>query len=225
LKILNKNKEMKHLRDITLCMLCIVAVSFSLTSCLDDDDDNNNYETEVLTAAEKTLQMNAMQGFYSSYLYFDNDTTNAIDSVSTTWYINASDSVLSCQEFPVKSLANCVSHSDVKELLKIAPDQHFNAVLHPYYNINKDSGYYTFYMIPEENSLTFTVEKDGTPHVVTLNYATSVTTYNGYGQQILVYSTGAYYNSKISIYLLIKDINIDYTSYTCQSIYMLGGTQ
>jgi len=214
---------MKELRNMMMCLLCMAIATFALTSCLDDDDDEE--VTAVLTAAEKTQQMNAMEGFYNGHVYFDNDTTHLMDSVATSWYVTAADSVLSIPVFPVSCLANCVSHTTVKAVLKAAPDQHFEAVLHPFWNINKDSGYYTFLMVPRENSLSFPVELDGRTYQVMVNFTTSMTAYNSYGQQVAVYTSGAFNHPKISAYLLVKDISIDYTDYTCNGVFMLGGSK
>lgn len=214
---------MKELRTMMMCLLCMAIATFALTSCLSDDDDDE--VTAVLTPAEKTQQINAMEGFYNGHVYFDNDTTHAMDSVATTWYVTAADSVLSIPAFPVSCLANSVSHSTAKAVLKAAPDQHFNAVLHPFWNINKDGGYYTFMTVPKENSLSFQVELEGKTHQVMLNYATSMNAYNSYGQQVVVYTSGAFSQPKISAYVLVKDISIDYTAYTCNGIFLLGGTK
>jgi hypothetical protein len=203
-------------------MLCIAAASFVLTSCL-SDDDNENIEERVITNAEKAMQLASMEGFYNGNFYFDNDTTNAMDSISTSWIVNAADSSLSCPNFPVSSLANCVSNSTAKAVLKAAEDQKFEANLYPYWNENKDEGYYTFMMVPKQNTLSFSVPMEDRTYQVMLNLITSVNTYNGYGQQIVVYTSGAYMNSKMNVYLLIKDISIDYTLHSCKSIYLLMG--
>lgn len=213
---------MKTLKSTWILLLLAVSASFVLTSCLGDDDDDNNTANGTLTPQEKILQAQTVEGFYTGKFYFDNDTTNAVDSVDVSWTITAVDSTLVIPDFPIEVLANCVYDTTVKTILKAASPRPLTGTVHFYYNENKDKGYYTFMMVPNTN-LQFAVELNGNTHNCCLNFTTSTIEYNAYGQQVVFYPSGAYYNKKLSVYMLIESITINSMQYPCDHVYMLSG--
>lgn len=221
---------MKNLKNFILCILCLATASFSLTSCLGDDDDDDT--PSILTPAERAQQMNAMQGIYNGYVYYNDYTAaNGVDSLATSWNVTAPDSTLNCPAFPVKCFANCLSEtdSDAKAILLAAQPQRFNAEIRLFPYKNEQEGYYFFYLFPKEEKMSYTVELEEVSHTVVVTYTASSATVNGYGQTSFIYCTGGYYKSGLNAYVIVGNINIDYKDYNCSNlsnganIFLLGG--
>ena len=98
----------------------------SLTSCVNDDDDNNqnaDYHYLQLTETQQKDLMKKLEGNYENYLYFTNANTQKTDSAQVKWEVNASDSTVTCVNFPVNILQNYVKSDLVKEALDIVGQQ------------------------------------------------------------------------------------------------------
>jgi len=106
-------KTMKML----LPMLLVAALAF--VSC-NTNDDVEPYVYEYLTQAEKTQQINDMKGQYTGLCRFapDNYFQVFTDSVEVSWTVDATDTTLVIENFPMKAFAKSIVNTQVQEALK-----------------------------------------------------------------------------------------------------------
>ena len=115
---------MKTIKTIAIAMAALLTAS--LTSCINDDDDNNqnaDYHYLQLTETQQKDLMKKLEGNYENYLYFTNANTQKTDSAQVKWEVNASDSTVTCVNFPVNILRNYVKSDMVKEALDLVGQQ------------------------------------------------------------------------------------------------------
>lgn len=101
----------------TLLTTLLVCAMVSLVSC--NKDDKDTYVFVPLTQAEKTLQINQMQGEYSGYLYYNYNYVyyRYADSLKVNWSVRANDSTLTISNFPMKVFAKSQMDTDMKDAL------------------------------------------------------------------------------------------------------------
>ena len=86
-----------------ILVVMIVGVLISFASC-NSNDDSSSYVFVPLTQAEKTQQINQMQGDYVGYIHYNYSYLYYayLDSVKVKWNVRANDSTLTIQNFPMK---------------------------------------------------------------------------------------------------------------------------
>lgn len=198
-------KDMKTLRK-TIFPFVIAALA-ALVSC--NNDDVEEYIYVPLTNAEKTEQINAMQGSYSGLCYFapDNYYQAFTDSVKAEWVITAPDSTITIRNFPLKVFANNVINTEVKEALKNDSSQTMKVAVYLYrpWGTSGPLANCYFNAIPRGSEdlkvdmpLTFGEEQKNATFVFTTNYNNSY------------YATGVYDNKKnMYFYMILEKIIIE----------------
>ena len=210
---------MENLKKLMMLLACMGIVA-TFTSCLDDDDDDK--EANILTPGQKSAQIFEMAGTYNGFLYTTNDKTLKPDSIACTWYVSANDSVLTIPNFPVEAFANGINDSIAKKSLLEARGLTFKASMHPYYNNNHTKGYYTFWLLVNDDKMEFTVEDEEGSHNVKVGFAYQMYV-NAYLGNAIVYSIGEFMSNQMLSYILIKDVVIDNKTFTTYwPLYIYG---
>ena len=199
---------MENLKKLMMLLACM-GIMATFTSCLSDDDDD---EANILTPGQKSAQIFEMGGTYNGFVYTTDDNLKP-DSVACTWHVSASDSVLTIPNFPAKLFTNGINDSIAKKSLLKAEGLTFKASMHPYYNDNHSKGYYTFWLLVDDDKMEFTIEDEGESHNVKVNFAYQMYV-NSYLGNALVYSVGEYMSNQMLSYILIKDVIIDNKTFT-----------
>ena len=211
------------MKKVFYLMLCMI-VGLCATSCLSDDgNDNNNYAP--LTHEQKAVQIKEMAGIYGGWIYYINDTTNAIDSTAISWELTARDSMMTIVNFPVKVLANGISKtSDAHKILMDGSSVQVSSILHPYANTIDQSGYYTFWFFPRDFKIEFTTEHEGKDYDVTVEFTDEMSAYTtDWSSSSRFYAYGQYYEKKLLAYLLIKSVKVGENNYiTSRAMEIFG---
>lgn len=197
-------KDMKTLKK-TIFPFVFAALA-ALVSC--NNDDVEEYIYVPLTNAEKTQQINAMQGTYSGLCYYspDNYLQAFTDSAKAEWVITAPDSTITIRNFPLKVFANNIINSEVKEALKNDSTQTLKLAVYLYRPWGT-SGQLTnsyFNAIPKGSEelkadlpLTFGEEQRNATFVFSNNYNYSY------------YATGVFDNKSMYFYMILEKIIIE----------------
>lgn len=194
-------------------MLTCLALTASISSCLNDDNDNDIKYAD-LTPTQKAAQIHEMAGQYTGHIYVLNDTTLKTDSIPCQWYINGSDSSLVVSDFPVSIASYGLRNEGARKMLKAASSRPLRVTLHPYSNTAFDQGYYTFTATPDNNKLSFVTEYEEKTHNVEIEFASQMFSSSYTGVSATLYAIGEYYKQEMNTYILIKGIKIDDATYT-----------
>lgn len=102
-----------------ILVVMIVGVFVSLASC-NSNDDSSPYVFVPLTQAEKTQQINQMQGDYVGYIHYNYSYLYYayMDSVKVNWNVRANDSTLTIQNFPMKVFVENIVDKNMREALQ-----------------------------------------------------------------------------------------------------------
>jgi len=215
-------EEMKKSRQLLAIVLCMIA-GLSISSCLSSSDDNQN-TLQPLTQAQKEAQLREMAGIYNGFLYFTNDTTSHTDSIAVNWTITAPDSAIIIENFPTAVLANGISDQNLRKMLYEGGTRQLYGHIRPYVNEHNEDKYYTFLMTPNDYTMSFTTQQEGTDHQVKVEFAYQMTAYspNSY-YPINYYSNGEYNTGRFIGFLLVKDVKIDNSTFTTgRACYIYG---
>ena len=207
----NKNEKMKNLKKMKWLMACLAIIA-TFTSCLDDKNDDSKPRT--LTQAQIASQLFEMAGDYSGYLYFTNDTTMKRDSIPCAWHVSAPDSAIVIHNFPMSVLANGIRDTLAKNTLLNGESLSLRALLRPYFNDNHEKGYYTYWMLPMNDKLEFSVYRNNTKHDVKVDFTYQMQVNSLYNYASIYYSVGEYLNREMVSYILIKDVVFDNQTFT-----------
>lgn len=200
---------MKKLLYFVILLMLSTFASTTLTSCLDNDDDNDTIPP--ITEAEKQARLLLMDGYYTGYLYFVNDSTQKIDSIATDWVVSARDTSVHIPNFPVKVLANGITNVDRHDLLANS-NVTFPLTSNIYfYNHNfENKEIYTFWNVPQNLKSSFSItDEQGKEHAVEIKFQEQLTTMNYLGYYSTDYAIGYYLKKQIQCYYIISDIIID----------------
>ncbi len=210
---------MENLKKLMMLLACMGIVA-TFTSCLSDDDDDK--DANILTPAQKSAQIFEMAGTYNGFVYTTSDKTMKPDSIACTWHVSATDSVLTIPNFPVAMLANGINDSIARKNLLKAVGVTFKGSLHPYYNNNHTKGYYTFWLLANDDKMEFTIEDEGESHNVKVGLAYQMYVNASLGNAV-VYSVGEYMSDQMLSYILVKDVAIDNKTFTTYwPLYIYG---
>ena len=203
-------------------MLTCLALTASISSCLNDDNDNDIKYAD-LTPTQKAAQTNEMAGQYAGHIYVLNDTTMKRDSIPCQWRINASDSSLTVSTFPVSIASYGLKNEGARNIIKAAGTRPLRVILHPYSNTAFDQGYYTFTVVPDNYKFSFTTEYEEKAHNVEIEFAYQLFSSSYTGISSTLYAVGEYYKQEMNAYFLIKGIKIDDATYnTGTPTYIYG---
>ena len=194
---------MKSLRIITLAAVSMLVAS-AVISC---NSDEETYVYVPLTQQEKATQINAMQGTYAGLLYYGlTNYTGMTDSVAVNWSVQASDSTLSIQDFPMKVFSKYVSNADLRTALENDSTHTLtaNLVLYRPYGTVGTLSYSSFVVVPTSSTdyaVTLPIAFGEDQKNVTFNFT------GQYGNYY--YSEGQYANDKMIFYLILQSISIE----------------
>ena len=196
---------MNDLKKMTVFMLLVV--TFALSACIKDDSED--YTFVPLSQAEKTMQINNMQGTYNGCAFYNINTGNWTigDSIKTSWTITANDSTLSIKNFPMKVFASNVVNSQLKEALLNDSVHTLNARIYLYrpWGTTGTLSYSYFNCIPystEDLCAVIPLIIDNEEKNVTFVFDTSFYT--------SFYANGVFDNKKdLSFNLILKEIQIE----------------
>ena len=207
-----------------LFMLLCAFAGLTLTSCLSDDDNDNTISP--LTPQQKLAQLTDMAGPYSGKVFFVNDSTQLIDSISgTTWNVTANDSALVIDNLPLKVLAHGLPETELKrELLKSEATTQVFGNISPYVNENNSKQYYTFWVIPKDYKTSFKYQFGEMEHDFTVEFDYQLTAaLSSYYSTMTYYATGEYYNSQFVTYILLKRLSCDGSNYQLNKVLIING--
>ena len=204
-------KAFKHKFFILTC-LTVVA---SMTACLGSDDEPD-IPYENLTPAEKKAAIQAIKGNYFGKVFFYNPyatTTSQIDSTEVNWTVTETDSMFHAISIPVSIFANYVDDMNHKNILQAGGNAAFRTTLHPN-NIEKtNDGTYYLFSLKEDNTLTATIDYEGTPHSLTVTFADIVTFYDDSGKPRAYFPFVQYWLNKFTMKLYVSTVVIDGATY------------
>lgn len=210
----------KLLYFVILLMLgCFAGTTF--TSCIDNDDDNDTIPP--ITEAEKQARLLLMDGYYTGYLYFVNDSTQKADSIATDWVVSARDSSIHISNFPVRALANGITNVDRHNLL-LNSNATFPLTSNIYfYNHNfENKEIYAFWNVPQDLKKSFSItDEQGNEHTVEIKFQEQLTTMNYMGYYSTDYAIGYYLKKNMQCYYIISDIIIDNTVNTVNRVLLV----
>ncbi len=212
-------------RKLFTFVLCLTA-GLLFTSCLNNDDDNDKKTITPLTPQQRLAQLADMQSIYSGKVFFTNDSTQLIDSISgIDWSVLAPDSTLTLRNLPMKVLAHGLPNTELKQqLLKSTDTQSITADVKPFVNESNSQNYYTFWVLPKEYKSHFTVNFGDTSHEIDIEYDYQMTVaLSFYYASMTYYSTGEYYNRQMVAYFLVKSITCDGSKYYVNRVFFLKG--
>lgn len=202
---------MKNLKKMKWLLACL-AILATITSCLDDKNDDSKPRT--LTQTQIASQLFEMSGDYSGYVFFTNDSTMKVDSIPCAWHVSAPDSAIIIHNFPMPLLANGIRDTLARNTLLNGESVSLRALLRPYFNDNYEKGYYTYWMLPINDKLEFSVYRNDIKHDVKVDFTYQMQVNNLYSLASIFYSVGEYMNREMVSYILIKDVVFDNQTFT-----------
>lgn len=129
-------------------MLCLTAVTWTMTSCFNDDDGNTISEQQMKKCIAD------MAGNYSGKLItgvIQNNTLTETDTLDNqTW--TAGDSKLTFMLFPASQLAKSITDSDIKAA--VAASEEMISIEAYYYSFSSVSSTYQFTLAPQTVSIS-----------------------------------------------------------------------
>lgn len=205
---------MKKIKSSLFILTCM-AVIVSMTACLGNDDEND-IPYENLTPAEKKTAIQAIKGTYSGKVFFYNPyatTTAEIDSTEVSWTVTETDSLFQTNNIPVSIFANYVDDMNHKNILQAGGNVKFQTTVHPN-NIERtsDKVYYLF-SLKDDNSLATTIQHEGVPHSVTVNFANIIYFYDSHNVSRAYFPYADYWLNKFMLRLYVSSIVIDGFTY------------
>ena len=217
---------MKLFKKTVLPMLFVALAA--LVAC-NDDKDGDDYVFVPLTPAEKAAQINEMQGNYTGKLYYNINIYAATigDSTNISWTVNAADSTLLIQDFPMKAIAGSISSTEMQEAFLNGGTNPLKTQLYLYRPWGTEGPLQTAYfnIIPkgdEDLAVKMPLTIGGEQKNVTLLFTTGMQTsaYSAY------YSVGQFYNKALVANLILKQVVVDGGStYDIASLFILKGNK
>lgn len=204
---------MNKMKTKILMLLCLVCTAFCATSCLNNDDNGSTYVP--LTPAEKHVICVETSGSYNGYVY----DLQKKDSTAVTFIVQ--DSLLTMNNFPVKSISPYVNDVNAKNVLANAPaaEVKFNFNGFEIQQTSDATGnYYGLWMIPAytyDNSSkcykfsTSYTDANGKGHSIEINFADGIII-NGY----TYYAVANYQSRKIKANIFVYSVVVDGSAYS-----------
>ncbi|HEY9543767.1 DUF4840 domain-containing protein [Prevotella sp.] len=206
---------MKKQNLLLMLMGCVFAVT-SLCSCLGDGNDDEQSKVLYLTHAQRMQILNATTGNYTGWMYYADATSHKRDSVAVTWTISGSDSTLTVESLPMKQFAQYLYDKTAKETVEKMNNQRLIAGIYTPYYITKadwDNQFYQFQVVPKDYKIVFNHEGKACELIFS---PTALQPYGTYYYPIMQFFKG-----QNIIYLLVKELKIDQSTYPINNIFIL----
>lgn len=214
---------MNKMKTKILMLLCLVCTAFCATSCLNSDDNGSTYVP--LTPAEKHMICVETSGSYNGYVYFvkEEDKQKA-DSAAVTFIV--SDSTLTMNNYPVKSISPYISDSNAKSVLANAPaaQVNFNFIGYEIQSGSAATGNaYSLWMLPAYNEYKFTTtytDSEAKSHSIDI-YFTNGMQYYSY----VYYGMASYQNKQMQANIIVKSVAVDGNTYSVGMVFGMKATK
>lgn len=211
---------MKNLSKLFFALACI-ALTTTVTSCLDDDDEYKDDNYKEISNVERQIMKEALQGVYEGEMRVTAPYTLKTDTTACSWRVMHNDSTFRSTSFPFAAFSNMLSNEEDKNILKQAEPQELllyyttpNTVYLPNYQL----GIYEYnFKVPTEYK--YTVDT----HQVTVEFASFINVTDSWGQPFVFVSSCQYKNKDIVGQLIVSSITIDDKVYKVQNIVTFTG--